>query len=203
MKIDTRTDEKDLLQKLRDGDYTAFDTLYNTHAKKLLHKLNRLVLLPEVAEELHQDIFMAIWTDRERLPLDIPFQSVLYRKANNFTADFYRKASRDLKLQEQLIAGSTELYDELEEHLNFKETNDLVMAAIAKLPEQRQKVFMRVKLEGKSYEEVANEFGVSVSTIKDHMTKGLKSVRAELLNQYPSILFLIVSSTILDAMNSL
>lgn len=202
MKRYPATDEKDLLLQLRDGDYTAFDALYNTFAKKLLHKLRRLVLLPEVAEELHQEIFMAIWVERERLP-EVPFQSILFRKASNLTADFYRKASRDHKLREQLIANSTELYDELEEHLNFKETNDLVMAAIAKLPEQRQKVFVRVKLEGKSYDEVANEFGVSVSTIKDHMTRALKSVRAELLNQYPSILFLIVSSTILDAMNSL
>lgn len=195
MKRYPATDEKDLLLQLRDGDYTAFDTLYNTFAKKLLHKLERLVLLPEVAEELHQEIFMAIWVERERLP-EVPFQSILFRKASNLTADFYRKASRDHRLHEQLIASSTELYDELEEHLNFKETNDLVMAAIARLPEQRQKVFISVKLEGKSYEEVADEFGVSVSTIKDHMTKALKSVRTELSNQYPSTLFLVLSATI-------
>lgn len=181
---------------MREGNHDAFNILYDAYATTIFLKLKRLVFLPEIAEELHQDIFLAIWNEREELPIDIPFQSILHRKANNYTADFYRKVSRDNKLYEQLIAVSTELYDELAEQLDFKETNTILMAAISKLPDQRKKVFLRVKIDGKSYEEVAEEFGVSLSTIKDHMTRALKFVRTELVLHDPSLLFLILTSTL-------
>lgn len=189
--------ERDLLLQLREGDYQAFTSLYNRYARRIYLKLKRLILLPEVAEELHQDIFMAIWNERERLAVDVPFSAILYRKANNLTADFYRKAARDKRLHEQLMAGATELYDQLAEQLDFKETNTLLMAAVAKLPEQRQKVFLRIKMEGKSYEEVAEEFGVSISTVKDHMTRALKFVRTELAQHYPAVLFMLLVEAVI------
>lgn len=190
--------EKDLLLSLREGDHNAFNILYDVYAKSIYLKLKRLVLLPEVAEELHQDIFMAIWNERKKLSLDVPFQSILYRKANNITADFYRKAARDKNLHDQLITSVTELYDDLAERLDFKETNASLMTAIAKLPEQRQKVFTRVKIDGKSYEEVAEEFGVSLSTVKDHMTRALKFIRIELAKDYPSALFLVLVASVFE-----
>ncbi|MBL1409797.1 hypothetical protein [Sphingobacterium faecale] len=36
-----------------------------------ISKLKRLIFLPEVAEELHQNIFMAIWNERGTLPIAI------------------------------------------------------------------------------------------------------------------------------------
>lgn len=190
--------DKELLGRLQQGDYIAFAELYNRYAGTLISKLIRLVHINEVAEELHQDVFMKVWEQRESLPIDIPIQAILFRKAKSLAYNFYRKAALDKNLHERLIASSTELYDELEEHLNFKETNELIMAAIAKLPEQRQKVFTRIKLDGKSYEEVAAEFDVSLSTIKDHMTKALKFLRTELSAHNPSALFLILASSLLD-----
>jgi RNA polymerase sigma-70 factor (ECF subfamily) len=91
---------------------------------------------------------------------------------------------------------ATDLYNQLEEQIDFKETNASLMAAIAKLPEQRRKVFVRIKLEGRSYEEAAEEFGVSVSTIKDHMTRALKFLRTELIQDNPSLLFFLLAATL-------
>lgn len=83
-----------------------------------------------------------------------------------------------------------EHYDELAEYLDFKETNHFLMVSIEKLPIQRQKVFKYIKLEGKSYEEAAVEFNVSLSTIKDHMTRALRFLREELSSLNPTLLFL-------------
>lgn len=170
---------------MRQGNHEAFNKLYDAYAKSIYLKLKRLVLLPQIAEELHQDIFLAIWDERETLPVDIPFQSIINRKATNITIDFYRKAARDFRLREQLILTSTKQHDELLEHLAFKETNAILMTVISRLPEQRKKIFIRVKLDGKSYGEVADEFGVSLSTIKDHMTRALKFVRTEMTLHHP------------------
>lgn len=198
MKTLVHIDEKDLLLRLRDGDYSAFDELYERYAGTVLAKLKKLVHLPDIAAELHQDVFLKVWEQRAQLPVDVPFRAIVFRNAKSMAYNFYRKATLDKNLHEQLIMASTELYDQLEDQLHFVETNEMVMAAISKLPPQRQQVFTRIKIDGKSYEEVADEFGVSVSTVKDHMTRALKFLRTELASHYPSALFFMLAATLFE-----
>lgn len=186
MKLTPVTDEKELLLKLREGDYHAFDALYNRYAAVTLAKIRKLVHLAPVAEELHQDVFMNVWEQRERLPEDVPFRAIVLRIAKSAAYNFYRKAAYDRELQAQLTASATELYNQVEEHTQFEETNDRIMAVIARLPEQRQRIFRFIKLDGKSYEEAAAEFGISLSTVKDHMARALKFLRTELAQQHPA-----------------
>lgn len=185
--------EKDLLYRLRDGDVSAYRMLYDLYAASIMMRLRRLVIDPIIAEDLHQEVFLQIWQQRDTIPTDIPIISVLLHRAKIQAYKYYHKASKDNHLREQLLRTASQLYDQLEDQLSFKETNDALNRAIAKLPSQRQKIFVRIKIDGKSYEETAAEFGVSLSTIKDHMTRALKFIRAELAENNPSafILFLL------------
>lgn len=188
--------EDELLSRLRGGDHVAYHQLYAAYAPVIMSRLRRLVLDKEIAEELHQEVFMQIWNERIKLPSNIPFKAILLHRAKLQAYKYYHKASQDHTMREHLIATATELYDQLEEQISFKETNAALMAAIAKLPEQRQKVFVRIKIDGRSYEETAEEFGVSLSTIKDHMSRALKFLRTELALENPSLLFLILATTL-------
>src|SRR5690606_27196455 len=144
------------------------------------------------------DVFMKIWEQREQLPTDVPFRAIVFRNAKSIAYNFYRKASNDKALHEHLILASTELYDHLEAQLDNKETNETIKAAIAKLPLQRQRIFTSIKIDGKSYEEVAAELGVTLSTIKDHMAKAKKFLRHELASEYPAMFFLVIAATLFD-----
>lgn len=193
---DTINHENELLSQLRGGDYDAYHQLYDSYAPMIMARIRRLVLDQEIVEELHQEVFLQIWTERRKLPTDVPFKAILLHRAKLQAYKYYHKASQDRDMRAHLMTVATELYDQLEEHIDFKETNASLMAAIAKLPEQRRKVFVRVKLEGRSYEEAAEEFGVSVSTIKDHMTRALKFLRIELSQDNPSLLFILLAATL-------
>ena len=57
------------------------------------------------------------------------------------------------------------------------EKSVLLENAISKLPPQRQQVFRLCKLEGKSYRDVSELLGISLSTISDHIVKATKSIR--------------------------
>ncbi|WP_312788871.1 sigma-70 family RNA polymerase sigma factor [Sphingobacterium sp.] len=190
--------EVDLVKRLKQGDYGAFDQLYHQFAHVSLVKLKKLVHVHDIAVELHQDLFMKIWEKRADIPHDIPFKAILFQTLKSIAYNFYRKAAQDKNLHERLIAASTELHNQLEDQLNFNETNELLAAAIAKLPAQRQKIFTRIKIDGKSYEEVAAEFGISLSTVKDHMTRSFKFLRNELSDQYLLSVFLVLASNLLD-----
>lgn len=197
MKALPNDDEKALLQRLREGDYAAFDAIYQSYARLVAYKLHKLVKIPEIVEELHQDIFLKVWAQRQHLGNEVSFKPYLLRMAGNASIDFFRKAAKDRKLEEQLMAQLSELYDQFEERIDFSEADQTVRQVIAKLPPQRQKVFILCKLEGKSYEYAAEHFGVSLSTIKDHMAKSMQFLRQELIDKYPSIVLLLLATAIL------
>ena len=80
-------------------------------------------------------------------------------------------------MQARLLTVATEHYEHIEEMLLRKENNHLLQKAIDSLSPQRQLVFRLCKLEGKSYDEVSQQLGISTSTISDHIVKANKTIR--------------------------
>lgn len=194
---DSSVNEKELLLRLKEGDFNAFNLLYNNYSRSVFARLKSLVHDQEITEELHQDAFLKLWENRAALNESVPVQAILMRTAKSIAIDYYRKAIRDKKLKSQLISTATELYDHLAELIDFQETNTAINTAISKLPPQRLKIFTLIKLEGKSYEYAASQYGVSLSTIKDHMAKAMKFLRDEMAREHPEALFLLVAATLL------
>ena len=176
-------DERELVARLRDGDYQAFDLLYERYALQVAYKIRRLIKLPEVTEELHQEVFLRVWEQREQLYPENPFLPLLLHMARNISIDYFRKASRSKQFQQQAIQVVMEQHCDVEQRMAFQETQTALNRAISKLPPQRLKIFTMCKLEGKSYEEAAAFFGVSLSTVKDHMHRAMRFLRKE-LSQY-------------------
>lgn len=189
--LSTLQDEKELIPRLRRGDHTAFQALYDLYAPSIYSRIKSLIHHPEWVEELHQDVFLKIWENRARLPEDVPFQAVLFRTARSIVIDFYRKALRDKQLQEQLVLIATEYYTTDIFSSEDSEINQALYQAVDKLPPQRKRVFSMIKLEGKKYEEVATELGLSLSTVKDHMAKAMAFLRTELAQKHRSLILLV------------
>lgn len=170
-------EEKGLLVLLNQGNQYAFEKLYRSYSVRILKKLIRLLKDEEVAKELLQDVFLKIWEKREHIDSEGSFRSYLFRIAENQVMDFFRKAANDRKLVDYLISVSTELYNGTEEAIDYNESNAALQKAIESLPPQRQKIFVLCKIEGKSYEEVAEMLGVTAGTVNDHMVKAMRTLR--------------------------
>lgn len=190
-------EERELVLLLKQGNAAAFNQLYKQHGRWVFARLKRLIHQREAVEELHQDVFLKVWEGKERIDPDVAFQAILMRTTRSIAIDFYRKAVRDQQLRQQLIKSASELYDHLNDLIEFNETNDALLAAIEKLPAQRRQVFLLVKMEGKSYQYAASHFGVALSTIKDHMAKATTFVRRELVQYNPSVFFALIVSVLL------
>ena len=169
--------ENALLIRLQSGDQSAFESLYHTYSKEIYRKFLKMVKDISLAEELTQDVFVKIWNKRNVINIDQPFRYYLLTLANNIVNDFYRKAARERKLQDEIIAASSELYNPTEEQIFYKESKEFLDKAIESLPAQQGLVFKLCKIEGKSYEEVSQLLGISTSTISNHIVKATKSVK--------------------------
>lgn len=185
-------DEKELVALLQKGDKGAFGELYHRYKHKLYYNFRKLVKSESQAEELLQQLFVKIWENRLSLDPDKVFKAYLFRVAENMVYDFFRKASRDKNMGATLMTVATENYSHIEEAIYSKEREALVYRAVASLPPQRRHVFTLCKLEGKTYEEVSVELGISTSTINDHIVKATRSVREYLfLSKEFALLFLL------------
>ena len=178
-------DETELLYFLSKGDSMAFARLYETY-KTLVYR-NALKMLKEedFAQEILQEVFLKIWNNRTNIMLDKPFQPYLFQIMRNSIYDYFRKVARDKKLLEVLainIKIENQQKNTIEDQLYFKETARDIEAAIQALPPKCREVFILCKIEGKSYEEVANILQISHATVNNHIVKGTRIVKNFLKN---------------------
>lgn len=178
----TEQQDKEILKRLQHGDEGAFENIYRVYSPGLYGKLLRLLKSVSQTEEILQDVFIKIWEYRASIDPDKSFRAFLFKIAENKVYDFFRRNSRDQKFKAELIAISTENDQAIREYLNNDEKSVLLQNAIGELPSQRQQVFRLIKLERRSYKEVSEQLGISLSTISDHIVKATKSVRARLEN---------------------
>ncbi|SEM04610.1 RNA polymerase sigma-70 factor, ECF subfamily [bacterium A37T11] len=164
-------DEKDTLHRLREGDYAAFNLIYDTYKRQLAKNLLRLLKDNDMADEALQDLFMKLWENREKIDPEQPIKAYLFRIAENLVYDRFRKASRDKEMRKHFLNTATELYSHIEEKLFDAENRTLLYKAIDQLPPKRREVVILCKIDGLSYEEAAQQLGVSVNAINDHIKK--------------------------------
>ena len=179
--------QKELLVELAEGSESAFEEIYKLYSPRLFGRLLKLVKSSSVAEEILQDVFLKLWEHRKSIDSERSFRSFLFKIAENKVYDFFRSVARDKKRAAELIVLSTTRYTEIEEFFLFDEKSVAVQRAIDTLPAQRQQVFRLCKLDGKSYKEVSELLGISLSTISDHIVKGKKTIREYLKSHYKEI----------------
>jgi len=169
--------EKQLLDELRAGSEAAFTQLYRMYSVRLYYNILALVKDENVAEELVQDVFSKIWRKRERISVEKTFAAYLFITGRNRVYDFFQQLTRDHKLYSRVKQLAVEHYSPIEEALSARENAELLYKAIASLPPQRRRAFELCKIEGRSYRQASEIMGVSLSTLKDHMSNALEAIR--------------------------
>jgi len=190
----------DLLRRLREGDAVAFGKIYKILAPVLYQRLLRLLKDTEVVEDILQDTFFKLWEKRKEINPEQGFIAYLYRIADHLAVDVFRRISRDRALQQELWASTLSFYLHTEETLLAKEQQQLISMAIEQLPPKRKQILILCKMEDKSYQEVAELMGISVSTVSNQLVKAIKEIKKHVLHsahgEQVIILYLLFSTYI-------
>ena len=139
-----------------------------------------MVKLPEIAEELLQDLFLKVWEKRESIDETQSFQGYLYRIAEHMVIDHFRKSTREARLARELALNSTELHNPTEDLINGKEFQQRISSVLESLPEMQRKVFTMCRMEGKTHDQISEQLGISKATINTHMTRAGKTIKEQL-----------------------
>lgn len=170
-------DEIELLHRLKAGDTGAYLHIYNKYHPALYVYVLRFVKVPELAEDVLQEVFLKIWEIRERIDPTLSFSAYLYRISRNSVFKLIKKMATDEDLRVQVQYQISKTVEEADLKLQWQQYEQILNAAIGQLPPQRQKIFKLCRQEGKKYEEVAEELNISRNTVKEHMVLAVKFIK--------------------------
>jgi RNA polymerase sigma-19 factor, ECF subfamily len=174
-------DDKQLLELLRQGNHEAFEEIYLRHWKRIYTVAILYIKSPEAAQDIVQEVFLKIWTSKEKLPEIRQFKSYLFVSARNLVISSLRNNVFHVSLDPEEPVKEDVFLPEMQ--LSYKESLGILHKAIELLPPQQQRAYKLSRNVGMRYEQIAEEMGISRLTVRTHLTKALDFIRKYLKGQ--------------------
>lgn len=188
----TYTDDA-LLNAWKSGDSYAFEFFCKKYFLRLAETALQKTKDWHLSEELTQDALYLLFKNSFKV-IDHPM-AYCNEILKNKIIDHFRKK----KLSILPDYESTALSVTAAPHFNtveYKELEAEIQFSVEALPDQCRKVFLLRREDNLSNQEVADQLGISIKTVENHMTKALKYLRRELDDK---ILLVILCSEIIQS----
>lgn len=179
-------DDSVLITLYRNGNEAAFNLLIDRYHSKVFTTIFLIVKDQDVAEDLLQDVFVKVLhtLNSDKYNEEGKFQPWVMRIAHNLAIDHFRKAKRYPTI---LLEDGSNVFNSLnfaedssEEQRIKEETLAYVRNLIDELPEaQKEVVIMRHYLD-MSFQEIAEQTGVSINTALGRMRYALNHIRKKM-----------------------
>jgi RNA polymerase sigma-70 factor (ECF subfamily) len=157
------------LNRLRQGDVGAFRDLVAACGPRLLGAAERLGHPPQEAEDLVQDVFLALVRSADRIEGRAAIFSWLYRVLLNRSAELVRRKVLD-RTRKPAAPQAAPVSD--------PERVERIREALSRLREPEQRVLFLRFFEGLSYDEIAAIVGAPIGTVHAQAFHGLRRLRA-------------------------
>ena len=170
-----RDDERLLVERLVRGDEAAWHSLFDQYYPLMCYLATQYVHDDFLASALASDVMSHLWEIRSGVHIRQSLRSYLLQATRNRCLNYLKSAP---ELREEAFSqsiASSPAFDE--DHplgtLLEKELEDQLTGVLEKLPLQTRLVFEKSRLRGLSYQQIAEEMGISVHTVKYHIRQAL------------------------------
>ena len=176
--------DKKLVERVQKGEKGAFDLLVLKYQHKIVKLVMRYVRDPDLALDIAQEAFIKAYRALPSFRGDSAFYTWMYRIAVN-TAKNHLAAQRRRPMDVELDMQDPEQYDL---HAKLKETDtpegiaqsdelkEIVVRAIAALPEDLRTAIILCELEGMSYQEIAETMDSPVGTVRSRIFRARDAI---------------------------
>jgi len=184
-----RTDEE-LVALATAGDLDAFNQLVSRWERPIFGLAFRTLGREEDARDVVQEAFMRAYRGLRGFKGEAKFSSWLYRITLNLCRDWIRRERRAPLVQVPEGADAVDLADtqpgpgeSVEELVARREMSKAVAKAMAELPEEQRAAIMLKEYQGLTFQEIADQLGCPLSTVKTRLYQGLSVLRRRLERQ--------------------
>jgi len=176
-------EESELLILLQKDDPIAFENLFRLHHKRVYAFAIYLLSSESQAEDIVQNVFMAVWNQRKTLQISTTFITYLFGIARHMVYDFIQRKIRQEAFVEFTLENNTDYSFITEETVLFHELEEQLMKHVGELPERRREIFRLSRIDGLSYKEISEKLGISENTVDSQIRHALNYLRNHLLEQ--------------------
>ncbi len=164
-----------MLLLLKD-DREAFNSLYQEYHQPLYYNILKLTKDKDVAKDILQEVFITLWEKRLLLDSNQPVSSWLFAVSYYKSKEFLKKTLREHLAVKNNSELSVLNADEQDAHIKENRL-DIIDKALNKLSPQKRKVLELCKLQGKSYQQAADELHISKHTVKEYLSLALSNLK--------------------------
>lgn len=169
MATSTLHNERELLVLASQGDEAAFTQLFYAYHNKLGSYILQLTRSHETAEEIVQEVFIKIWTNRVSLATVEHFSAYLFVLSRNHAFNCLRQIARE-EIRKRKAEENIKKWYEDENPLKTEEDYFPILdEAVEKLPVQQQTAYILSRRKRLKYEEVARQMHISRETVKKYL----------------------------------
>lgn len=172
--------EIEILEEFRQNPEHAFRTLFDTYYMPLCMYAVQITDSFSMAEDIVQDFLLFFWEKQAYKSISSNLRNYLFLSIRNNACKELKK--HDFLSLEELTGTEIDLdilfYDE---ECLMKE-KERMLQEVQKLPPQEMAAIRNVILEDKKYKDAAMDMGISVNTLKTHLSRALKILRKKRFN---------------------
>ena len=171
--------DTDLLNRLREGDRTAFDLLYDRHWDKVYTQAFKKLHNPDTAKDITQEVFIHIWTHRDTNYID-NLEAWLFTSVRNNVFRELKKENKFIPIPELLVELRS-YYPEADAEALQKELMEAYERLVESMPPAQQTIYKMRFHEDLSTEEIAEQLNISRKTVQNQLTRAVSMLKTSLL----------------------
>lgn len=176
-----------LMLRFQRGEVEAFQQLFHKYALSVVNFIVQFVGTRARAEEIAQEVFLQVYRWQKRYEPKAKFSTWLFKIAHNHCLNEVRKGEYRVTL-ESLEPPDPEEDDRTrdvadtnpgrgEETLAAKEATARIQAILQRLPANQRTALLLSRLEGLSYQEVAEVLGSTEKAVKSLVFRATQSLK--------------------------
>ncbi len=165
-------------KKFQDDDPSALDLVYEHFGKRLFGYLVSIVKSPSDAEDVLNELFMAIARKREQIGAASNLRTYLFAIARNLAFQMFRKRTS----QKETLSGYAQ-YLEVREDDKDKwgaDELDAVRKAVDNLPDEQREVVVLKIYEEMTFEEISQLMRISQNTVASRYRYAVEKLREQM-----------------------
>ncbi len=184
--------EERWVEAVRQGEKEAFRLIFITYYDSLTRFAFQYLKSGTEAENVVQDVFLWIWEKREDWQVDGALKTYLYRAVKYKAMDYLRHEEvkrKYLREQSALERNPDNPAKKLEREIDEKKFVKATQDAIEELPERTRTIYKMSRIEGLTYNEIAQVLEISPKTVESQISRALETLRGSLA-KYLHVIFM-------------
>lgn len=164
------------IEKIKAGDRESFNQVFRRYYSPMVRFCIRYVADSDLASEIVQDLFVKLWSNREKISFNTSFESYMLTSVRNSALTYINKERSHAEANLRVFSEESDNTDP-SETLQSNNLEESYRKILKDMPEKRREVFLASRYDGLKYSEIAEKLGISQKTVEAQMSAAIKQLK--------------------------